>query len=716
MRKMLFLTILSVLLSTLALAQEQAVLFDASRAQTFQAGGKPLTAATAAKPAEIVAQFLRDRGLGPATVASLREVKEYRSPVTGQLHIQMEQRFAGLRVANAYVKATLNSQGQIMHVIENVAALEGRRQAAARIDERQALRAALRNLYPALREDPAPAGRETNTILFSRTPFFHDAPRVERVAVLMTSGVIQIGFLVETWSEAGNRLEETLVGGDEQILEVAHRTNNDSYNVFTKDPISTPQAVVLGPGAGNTESPTGWLFSGTQLSVNIAGNNVHAYLDRDSNNNPDPGGESITDGNFLSGADLASTPTTAVNQRVAIQNLFYLNNLTHDILYRHGFVEGAGNFQENNFGLGGRESDSVNAEGQDGGGVDNANFATPRDGRNPRMQMYLWTGLGDHQVVVGSSTYLAQGAAFGPALTSTGITGLAVLADDGTGTPSDGCEALPDISGNIALIDRGTCTFVTKVRNAQNAGAVAAIIANNVEGIPFTLGDDGTGSDITIPAVMISQADGTTLKSGLPANATVRQTDPPPLQRDGDVDSDIVYHEYGHGLTWRMIGRMSGALPGAIGEGMSDVLSVIFNENDIVGEYAMSDPRGIRSAPYTDYPRTYGDITGTEIHFDGEVYGAIGWRMFQNFLNASISKEFLLDYIVDGMNYTPAGPAFEDMRDGILQSIANSGDQAHACLVWEAFAHYGVGVGARGRTRGPKVVVTESFTLPAECQ
>jgi uncharacterized repeat protein (TIGR01451 family) len=73
-----------------------------------------------------------------------------------------------------------------------------------------------------------------------------------------------------------------------------------------------------------------------------------------------------------------------------VTNLFYWNNIIHDVFYRYGFDEVAGNFQEDNGGKGGASSDSVNAEAQDGGGVNNANFATPADGSNPRMQMYLW--------------------------------------------------------------------------------------------------------------------------------------------------------------------------------------------------------------------------------------------------------------------------------------------------------------------------------------
>jgi hypothetical protein len=287
--------------------------------------------------------------------------------------------------------------------------------------------------------------------------------------------------------------------------------------------------------------------------------------------------------------------------------------------------------------------------------------------------------------------------------------------NDGSGTTTDACEPLAagSLAGKIALIDRGSCTFVFKVKNAQTAGATAAIVANNANGDSI-IGMGGTDATITIPAVFISQNDGTKLKSATGLHGTVRKADPPPLQRDGDLDSDIVFHESGHGLTWRMIGKMSGPMSGAIGEGMSDVLAVILDDDDVVGEYSFDDPRGLRTAPYTNYPRTYGDVAGTEPHLDGEVYGAIGWLLWQIFQREGLDKELLLSYLVDGMNFTPAGPTFEEMRDGILQAVDNSGS-GHECLIWEAFAHYGVGVGAVGKVQGSRVVVQESFALPPGC-
>jgi extracellular elastinolytic metalloproteinase len=331
------------------------------------------------------------------------------------------------------------------------------------------------------------------------------------------------------------------------------------------------------------------------------------------------------------------------------------------------------------------------------------------------MQMYLWSGKGINEVVVGSTIFQAQGAEFGPTPTVGGISATIKLVNDGTSPTSDACQALPagSMSGAIALIDRGTCDFTVKVKNAQNAGALAAIVANNRDGDTIiTMGGDD--ASITIPAVFISQNSGTTLKAMVPASGTVRLTDPPPLLRDGDLDSDIVFHEYCHGLTWRMIGRMNGALAGAVGEGMSDVCAMLMNGDPVIGEYAFDDAHGIRRFSYAGYPNTYSDVTGAEVHDDGEIYAAIGWRLIELF--GAARRDDLFGYLVDGMNYTPEAPTYEQMRDGILQSIAiNPAQGGDDCLVWSAFAQFGVGVGAQGTARGPSAKIIESFAPPAAC-
>jgi hypothetical protein len=119
--------------------------------------------------------------------------------------------------------------------------------------------------------------------------------------------------------------------------------------------------------------------------------------------------------------------------------------------------------------------------------------------------------------------YSVGTAAFGPALSSPGVTGNVVQALDPADvagpTTFDACSALTNgaaVAGNIALVDRGTCAFTVKVKNAQNAGAIAVIVANNVAGGPPP-GLGGADPTITIPAVMIAQGDANTIKAQLGA-------------------------------------------------------------------------------------------------------------------------------------------------------------------------------------------------------
>src|SRR5439155_26916502 len=183
--------------------------------------------------------------------------------------------------------------------------------AAAAVDEARALRSVLAVFLPEVKDEPAAVGREENSVLFDKGTFFHDSPRVERVAILMKSGELKTGFAVETWTERDNRLYNALVGGDARVLGVESRTSTDSYNVFAVNPGVSAQAVVAGPGSGNAESPAGWLLSSaTQKDADISGHNVHSYLDANHGNLTDPVGTPVADGNFLAAADLGASPST----------------------------------------------------------------------------------------------------------------------------------------------------------------------------------------------------------------------------------------------------------------------------------------------------------------------------------------------------------------------------------------------------------------------
>ncbi len=648
----------------------------------------PLTGASSRAGDAIVREYLNTRGVAIDSLHVTASV----TTNNGSTNVILEQQIDGLRLVGAYAKGLLDAQGRLVQVIDaTVSAPSSLAKPAA--SDREALAAAMAELGY---DGPAPALSNGNGNLkkFARGTDFHREPSVERIAYVdADTGSVLAGFLVETWSVRRNQLDHTIVNAAGRVVSVERRTNNDRYNVYVEDPSKGPQQVVTGPGT--------WLGAGAQTTNNITGANAHAYRDADANNAPDSGGTAVGNGDFLTAANLTVAPTTADNQAVAVQNLFYLNNIAHDVLAGHGFNVGAGNFEGN---------DPVNAEAQDGSGVDNANFSTPADGSSPRMQMYLWTGSGPNAFFVTSTNqYAGYASSFGAALTVAGTTAGAVV------YAGDGCTALSGLAGKVALVDRGTCDFTVKVMNAQTAGATSVLIANNVAGNPF--GPGGTNRKVKISSAMISQADGAALKSTLPTGS-LKKNAVTPLQIDGDLDADIVFHEYGHGLTWRIVGSMSGPISGAIGEGASDVLAFLLNGDDRIGEYSFGDPIGIRRAPYGAYTLTYANVDGAEVHNDGEIYAAAMWRVYQNYLGAGLSASIMLDDFVGGLIRTPAGPSYEAMRDSLVAEATAEGGVARGCLVWRGFASIGIGQGSSitMSRRGQITAVNPSATLPTACQ
>lgn len=123
--------------------------------------------------------------------------------------------------------------------------------------------------------------------------------------------------------------------------------------------------------------------------------------------------------------------------------------------------------------------------------------------------------------------YAIGAAAFGPAISSPGVSGEVVVATDASDaaglSTTDACSAITNpaaVAGRIALVDRGTCGFVVKVKNAQLAGAVAVIVADNAAGGP-PAGLGGADPTIVIPSARITLADGNALKAAIAAGPVV---------------------------------------------------------------------------------------------------------------------------------------------------------------------------------------------------
>ncbi|AYQ33253.1 T9SS C-terminal target domain-containing protein [Runella sp. SP2] len=194
------------------------------------------------------------------------------------------------------------------------------------------------------------------------------------------------------------------VGTNAVLTPKATLAPDNTYNVFdypleaptfgSRSLVASPydKFVPLGTGPGATN---GWHFDGTTNYTTTRGNNVWAQEDANNNNGTGYSPTSSTlDFNYPYTQGLS---TAAANRDAAITNLFYWNNLIHDVLWKYGFDEPSGNFQNTNQGRGGNGNDYVFADAQDGGGTNNANFFTPIDGLNGRMQMYLWTNSGSYQ-------------------------------------------------------------------------------------------------------------------------------------------------------------------------------------------------------------------------------------------------------------------------------------------------------------------------------
>lgn len=537
----------------------------------------------------------------------------------------------------------------------------------------------------------------------------------------------------------------------------------EQYNVFPL-PVESPnhgaRSLVVNP-ADPAASPFGWHdvngVTGGEYTI-TRGNNVHATEDTNDDDNPGyaPDGTASLDFDFP--LDLTQQPSTY--QDAAITNLFYMNNIMHDVWHHYGFDEASGNFQETNYTGAGVGGDYVNADAQDGGGTNNANFATPPEGANPRMQMFLWAGGGglsnlmDVNSPAGiAGSYGGLEAGFGPGLSSTPITADVVIVDDGTApNNADACEPLINgaaLSGKIALIDRGDCNFTLKVEAAQNEGAIAVIMVNNVATAPISMG--GTSTNVTIPSIMITQADGDVIKSEISAGSTVNVTlsnTTGAVDRDGDFDNGVIAHEYGHGISTRLTGgaNNSGCLQGGeqMGEGWSDWFGMMLTIDTSManyiyrpmGTYAAGQATngiGIRNAPYDTsftvndytYAATNNTASVSEPHGVGFVWATmlwdLTWAMVDQYgydadvYNGTGGNNIAMQLVIDGIKLQPCNPGFVDGRDAILQADMINNAGANQCLIWEVFARRGLGYSADQGSGLSRTDQVEAFDLPPSC-
>lgn len=566
-----------------------------------------------------------------------------------------------------------------------------------------------------------------------------------------------------------NQKEDVSFGFEQENASLA--LAGEQYNVFAV-PLESPNhgANTLEVDPQNLEaSPFGWHdingADGAEFTI-TRGNNVWAQDDINANNgtgfSPD-GGEDL---NFDFEYNFNTAP---VNMLEAVTtNLFYWNNIIHDVMYHYGFDEVSGNFQENNYSGAGVGSDFVFADAQDGSGLNNATFGTPPEGTNPRMSMFLFSASGPpgESLTVNGGTldggYVGVPALFGaPLPEDTPITGnLALLQDDNAGDSTDendACDTITnggDLNGNIAVIRRGSCEFGVKILAAETEGAIAVIMVNNVPAAPIGMGPGEVGDAVTIPSIMVSQADGEALIAALEAGEEINVSllNAGPFQVDGSLDNGIIIHEYGHGISTRLTAGPNNVNclfnDEAMGEGWSDWYGLILtmDEDDFaeqvrgIGTFAIGQPvtgGGIRPRPYsTDFgvnELTYGDTNNTaaisQPHGIGTVWSTMLWDMTwylideygfdADLYNGTGGNNIAIQLVTDGLKLQPCSPGFVDGRDAILAAIEintmipEEDKMEVTCSIWGVFAERGLGVSASQGSKFSRIDQVEAFDTPS---
>ena len=196
-------------------------------------------------------------------------------------------------------------------------------------------------------------------------------------------------------------------------------------------------------------------------------------------------------------------------------------------------------------------------------------------------------------------------------------------------------------------------------------------------------------------------------------------------------DSDVVYHEFMHGVTNRLVGgpvntdALEEPQSGMMGEGWGDYIACIINEKTIVGDWVVKNQRGIRNNKYdSNFPHNFGNLGGfvngidyTEVHNGGEIWCATLLETNRNINNDNLSVQL----VVDALKLSPTNPSFLDMRDSILEALDDKLESNQISKdeytqikkgIWKAFAKFGMGPNASSNGSQLNGIVPD-FNMPS---
>lgn len=410
-----------------------------------------LTGPSNEKRSEILRRFAAENqalfGITADQADRLKVRADYSNPEDGLSFAHIEQLENGIPVFRGAIKAGFTKHGEMIRVVYNFA--PGLDAASLSKDFGDPMRA-VELAANSIRADPKTLQLDRNASLSDDLREVYGrgdwATTAEKIYFPMEPGVAVPAWKVLIWQPV-NAYYVIVAVGTETILWRKNITEDQAqpatYSVYANsnamiNVADNPFPMTPGPTAPNgtqgspiartvisrigNEAPysfnnNGWINDG---SNSTDGNAVEAGLDREDPTGVDPlgkpsgvpdrtfnypfepgvptfpvqsaGGSPIPAGTTPTPCGtVGTTPAMTDFQKAAVTQLFYINNWYHDEMYRLGFTEQAGNFQNDNFGRGGVGNDRVSAEAQDCSGTNNANFSTPADGGRGRMQMYLWT-------------------------------------------------------------------------------------------------------------------------------------------------------------------------------------------------------------------------------------------------------------------------------------------------------------------------------------
>lgn len=436
--------------------------------------------------------------------------------------------------------------------------------------------------------------------------------------------------------------------------------------------------------------------------------------------------------------------------------LFYNINFLHDWFYDSGFNEVGRNGQKNNFGRGGLENDDMKAQAQDFQSFNNANMLTPADGARSRMRMYNFPNLANTLDVQspGGIGKLRIG------VSQTGLRNFDVTNDIviATFSAAPGCTVTnaAALAGKIAMFDfdntDGTgCSFSTRITRIHATSAAAALMVYTA-GAPTQVANiTGINAGHTGPIGVLSWNSGQTIKAQLAVPNTVTARLLRVADRDGSLDNQIVFHEWGHFISNRLIGNAAGLnnqQGGSMGEGWGDFLAMMLTVRPddtatpsnatwggvySLATYATSGVPydgstnhgyyiGIRRTPYSTDMTNYNALTfrhiedgqplpagppiasggpNSEVHNAGEIWTTMLWECYASLLRDTQgatprltfqqAQDRMKLYLVASLAMTPNSPTYLEARDAVL-AAAYATDSVDYLLFLQAFAKRGAGI------------------------